>query len=399
MRVPYGDPFNCILRICTAMKILYVTPVFYPEVGGGEKYMFNLAREIAKKHEVIVITSAKILEGKKKIDNLLVYYLNFNEVFGTEVIPIHSLYKLVRGIKPDIIHGSGPSITQDIGFILSRVLGIPMIMTYHGNPNLDKTISRLYIKFATWIVLKKICKIIVTSKIRYSEMIEKRGINKERVQLIPVGVEFGKFKLEINTKSVIRDKFNLREKKIILFVGGLDRRHIYKRLDLLLNAIVSVKKEIPNTHLIIVGKGELLPEYKRTSEFLKLQNHVSFHPNVKDDELPYYYSSADLFVLPSPTEGEAFGIVLLEAMSAGIPVIASDKCGGSFAIEESNSGLVYKRYDIEDLSNKIIQILKDDSLASKLGENGIKCAQKYDWTQIAKEVETVYDEILSKNER
>jgi glycosyltransferase involved in cell wall biosynthesis len=149
--------------------------------------------------------------------------------------------------------------------------------------------------------------------------------------------------------------------------------------------------------LIIVGKGELLPEYKRTTEFLELQNYVSFHTNVKDDELPYYYSAADLFVLPSPTEGEAFGIVLLEAMSVGIPVIASDKCGGSFAIEESNSGLVYKRYDIEDLSNKIIQILRDDSLASKLGENGIKCAQKYDWTQIAKKVETVYNEILSKN--
>jgi glycosyltransferase involved in cell wall biosynthesis len=376
---------------------MYITPVFYPEVGGGEKYVLNLAREIAKKHEVIVITSAKILKGEKKIDNFLVYYLNFKEVFGTEVISIHLLYKLIRRIRPDIIHGNGPSITQDIAFVLSRIFDIPMIMTYQGNPNLDKTISRLYIKFATELVLKKICKIIVTSKMIYSEMIEKRGISQERLLLIPMGVEFAKFKLKVINKNIIRDKFALQGKKIILFVGGLGKRHIHKRPDLLINAIVSVKKEIPNTHLIIFGRGELVPEYKRITEFFKLQNDVSFHTSVNDDELPYYYSAADLFVLPSPIE--PFGIVLLEAMSAGVPVIASDKCGGSFAIEEGKAGLVFKSNDIDDLSKKIIEILRDDSLASKFGENGNKYVQKYDWTQMAKEFETVYNEILSKSKR
>ena len=118
-----------------------------------------------------------------------------------------------------------------------------MIMTYHGNPNLDKTISRLYIKFVTDLILKKICKIIVTSKMIYSEMIEKRGICQERLSLIAVGVEFAKFKLGVHNKNIIRDKFDLHGKKIILFVGGLGKRHIHKRPDLLLNSMVSVKED------------------------------------------------------------------------------------------------------------------------------------------------------------
>ena len=382
------------------MKILIITPTFYPQIGGGENYILNLARELGnkKKYDVSVVTSAKTLKGIRRIDNITVYYTPYKEIFGTEVISPFHVYNIIRRLKPDIIHGHGPSVSQDIGFFLSRLFGIPMVMTYHADLDPNKVISRIYMKLSTKVILKNIDKVIVTSKDVYFAKLLKRGIPREKLLTIPVGVEYNKF-INMHNNSLLKEKFNIREKKIILFVGGLDRTHLYKRLDLLINSMVLVKSKIPNVHLIIVGRGELVPEYKHMVELLNIQNDVSFHTDVTDNELPYYYSAADLFVLPSPTTGEGFGIVLLEAMSTGTPVITSDGCAGAFAVENGQAGLLYKAFDVNDLSVKITKILTDDELASKLGENGKRYAKNYEWKQIAQQIESVYKQILSKRIR
>lgn len=308
------------------MKILIITSTFYPQIGGGENYILNLARELKIKHGVSVLTSAKTLKGIHRIDNVTVYYTPYKEIFGTEVISPFHIYNTIRKLKPDIIHGSGPSVSQDIGFFLSIIFNIPMVMTYHSDLDPNNAISRIYTKISTKTVLKHMQKVIVTSK-KYFDILNEIGVPQEKLLAIPVGVEFTKF--TVQNSNLIKDKLNLKEKKIILFVGGLGRSHLYKRLDLLINSMVSVKSKIQNVYLLVVGRGEFVPDYKHMVERLEIQDNVSFHTGVKDDELPYYYSAADLLVLPSPSEREGFGLVLLEAMAAGTPVITSDRCGGS----------------------------------------------------------------------
>jgi glycosyltransferase involved in cell wall biosynthesis len=380
------------------MKILIITPVFYPQIGGGENYTMHLAIELAKRHKVIILTSAKALRGIRTIENITVNYCPYRQIFGTEVISPFSIYKTIRKLRPDIIHGNGPSVSQDIGFFLSRMLNIPMVTTYHADLNANKTISRLYAGLSTRVVLRNMHKIIVTSCNLFFGILQERGVPKGKLSVIPVGVEYEKFACMCDT-NLVRQRFNLKGKKIILFVGRLDRGHLYKRLDLLIHAFHFLKEKIQNAHLMIVGGGEFITQYKSMVKLLKIQDDVSFHTEVNDDELPYYYSAADIFVLPSPEKGEGFGTVLLEAMSTGIPIIASDKCGGAFAVEDSKAGLLYRAYDVNDLSSKIIKILTDNSLALKLREKGRGYAKRYEWGQICKEVEMVYDEVLSRQAR
>jgi glycosyltransferase involved in cell wall biosynthesis len=380
------------------MKILIISSTFYPQIGGGENYILNLAIELGRrKHDVWVLTSAQTVKGIRRIDNVTVLYAPYMKIFGTEVISPFHMYNIIRKLKPDIIHGSGPSVSQDIGFFLSRPLKIPMLITYHADLDPNKTISRIYTKISTKTVLKRMQRVIVTSK-KYFDILVERGVPQEKLLDIPVGVEFTKF-TDAQNSNLIKDKLHLKEKKTMLFVGGLDRGHLYKRLDLLINSLVLVKRKIRNAYLVVVGRGEFISKYKNMVEHLGIQEDVSFQTDVSDDELPFYYSAADLFVLPSPTEREGFGLVLLEAMAAGIPVIASDKCGGAFAVENGQAGLLYRAYDVNDLSVKIIKILMDDELASKLGENGKTYAKSHDWKKISHEIELVYEELLTNRNK
>jgi glycosyltransferase involved in cell wall biosynthesis len=376
------------------MKILFITPVFYPEIGGAETYNRILVNELSKNHhEITVITSGKMARGKRLLDSVVVYYSPYIKVFGTEVIsPLH-MYRIIRKVRPDLTHGTGPSVTQDIGFFLSRVLRIPMVMTYHATPDLNKAISRIYLSISSKLVLRHLRRIIVTSRRFYSELVEKRHIPKEKLTIIPVGVDYNKFATKGN-RNTVREQLSLGEKKIILFVGGLGRRHAYKRADLLIESLVLIRGKIPDVHLLIVGKGEFLPKYKEMVGLLNVQNEVTFCPDVSDEELPNYYSASDVFVLPSPSPLEGFGTVLLEAMSSGIPVITSEECGGAFAVKEGNSGLLYHGGDTKDLSEKIIRILSDDIMALRLSENGRRYSVNYDWSRIAKQVESVYYQTL-----
>jgi glycosyltransferase involved in cell wall biosynthesis len=385
------------------MKILVLTPAFYPEVGGGEGYVYHLSEELAKRNdEVIVIAPAKTLRGIRRLDgNITVYYCNYVQVLGTEIISPYAIYKILKRVKPQIIHGHGPSVIQDIGFLASRLFGIPMVATYHGDKNWEKLIPNLYMRVSTWLALKRLDKIIVTSR-RFFDILRNRGIAKEKLVVIPVGIDIARFASVHDNNGgrnvvVPRKKLGLEgDAKIVLFVGRLDKSHYYKRLDLLLSAFVQVKEKIKNSRLMVVGQGDLLRQHQRTAELLHIQNCTSFHTDVGDDKLPDYYASADVFVLPSPTEMEGFGIVILEAMAVGTPVIASDRCGGAFTIKESGSGLLYRAPDVDDLADKIIKILADDSVACNFGKKGAEYAKRFDWAAIAENIRQVYLDCLEE---
>ena len=177
----------------------------------------------------------------------------------------------------------------------------------------------------------------------------------------------------------------------VLFVGRLEKR---KGLDYLLNACAKAKRHSPNFRLVVVGPGtRLRPGYQKMVKDLRLTD-VVFTGFVPGAELPQYYRSADIFCAPA-TGGESFGIVLLEAMACGKPVVATHIDGYASLLSHGEEGLLVPARDEESLARALLSLLDDKYLRNQMGAEGRIKAEKYSWANVAHQVMDYYNSLLS----
>jgi phosphatidylinositol alpha-mannosyltransferase len=155
-----------------------------------------------------------------------------------------------------------------------------------------------------------------------------------------------------------------------------------------------VLKEIPTAKLVVVGQGFLERYYRRYVEE-HIKEHVFFVGHVPANELPRYYASCDLFCSPA-TGAESFGIVLLEAMATGTPIVCSDIPGYRTIMEEGKEGLFFRACDPDSLAERIIFMLRSPKLMSDIAGLGRAKAYAYDWKKVTKRVLDYYCEVLDK---
>ncbi len=208
----------------------------------------------------------------------------------------------------------------------------PLVITYHMDtraPDWRGLIFKLYAKFWMPGILRS-ADALVTSSFDFMAQSDARVLfaaDKSAWHEIPFGVDADTFQPRPKPEELFK-QFNLNPtKETLLFVGGLDKAHYFKGVPILLDALVKLqygyKKDL---QVIIAGDGDLRPQFEERARITKLSS-VRFVGHVDDEMLPYVYNMADLFVLPSINRGEAFGLVLLEAMASGVPVIATDLPG------------------------------------------------------------------------
>jgi len=203
-------------------------------------------------------------------------------------------------------------------------------------------------------------------------------------EIIPNGIDFKHFSTDVAPMPQYQDgKIN------ILFVGRLEKR---KGLRYLLEAYGKLKWDLPNIRLIVVGPGNPDKESYRVMSSQNLQD-VEFVGLVSYDDLPRYYASADIFCSPA-TGAESFGIVLLEAMSAGKPVVASDIEGFRGVMTHGEQGLLVPKKDSNALAEALGMLARDPELRRKLGGNGNRLAKEYRWEVVAGRVEAYYNTCL-----
>ena len=193
--------------------------------------------------------------------------------------------------------------------------------------------------------------------------------NRDKFIEIPFGVDTKKFRpnnynCDLNSDNKI---------KSILFVGSLDRAHYFKGIEVLLKAVSGLRTK--DWRLTIIGEGDLKPDYQKMAKQLKVENKVNFLGKIEDKELPLIYRRADLFILPSTTREEAFGLVLLEAMASGLPLIASDLPGVRSVFIDGVQGFLARPGDARDLQNKIEKIISNSNLLKKMSRNSRKLAE------------------------
>ena len=176
----------------------------------------------------------------------------------------------------------------------------------------------------------------------------------------------------------------------ILFVGRLEKR---KGLKYLLEAYSRLKWDLPNIRLLVVGPGHPDRDCFRIIGARGLDD-VVFVGKVSNDDLPRYYASADIFCAPA-TGAESFGIVLLEAMAAGKPVVASDIEGYKCIVSHGQQGLLFPPKDPEGLANSLALLIENPELGHRMGAKGREMVEEYRWSVVASQVEDYYDECLS----
>ena len=208
-------------------------------------------------------------------------------------------------------------------------------------------------------------------------------------EIIPNGIDTDQFRPDIAPIEALRDG-----RPNVLFVGRFNESR--KGLKYLLRAFALVRQEFPEARLIVVGPGTP-SRFERDIERCG-PGAVEFVGAVPKQRLPAYYAAADVFCAPS-TGRESFGIVLLEAMAAGKPVIASDIQGYTDVVRHDVDGLLVERKSPEALAMAIVHVLADRDLRDRLGQAGRLRALEYSWPVVAGRVLDTYQRALNRRTR
>lgn len=370
------------------MRILHTPVRFYPSIGGVERYVFDLSKQLVKNgHFVKIFCADDPASNIVNINGVFIERLNYiGKIANTNITP-SLFYKLIRE-DFEVIHTYLPTPwSLDLSVIIGKLKKKKVIVTYcndlTGNTLLSKLLSIIYSNSLLKLNLLLVDKIIIIQSdyIKYSRYLKRF---RYKIVFISPGVDITEFK----------NKSNKRLNNTVLFLSVLDRFHDYKGLNYLLEAITIVKQEIPDIKLMVGGKGELMDEYKKYSLKLGIKDNVDFLGFIPQKKIVDLYNQASVFILPSIGFEEGFGIVLLEAMACSTPVIATNIVGVSSEIELRNCGLVIKPKSTKQIANSIIKILRNKDLANLMGENARKLVKEnYDWQIISKAIEKTYKEL------
>jgi glycosyltransferase involved in cell wall biosynthesis len=369
------------------MQVIHVTPFYPPHLGGMENTVRELAERTAEMgHEVIIYTSNRIDNEPKLLskDNLQIHYLNSVEIAHTPIIfslPI----KLMRNIRKDtIVHiHFAIAYSSEIAMIISKVKRVRVVSHIHIDPQASGSLGFLLptYKRLFWKRILPLSDVVICPTKDYMNLISERyGVKQSKCMIIPLGVDLKKF----NTVSRHKSSDKVTD---LLFVGRLSKQ---KNLLMLLSAFKLLQKEFELT-LHIVGDGE---ERKIIEERIAEENlrNVILHGRVSHEELRNLYQKSDIFVLPSLYE--SFGLVLLEAMASGLPIVASDISGIRSVV--GGCGILVKPTP-ENFAGAITKLIKNESLREELIRKGKEKVKSYDWDVIAKRTLKVYYSVLSNS--
>lgn len=348
------------------MNILYYGEPNIDRGGGVSNVAYYLPKALRKNVNVTY------LSGIKSNENFPEIYLN---VFRQFIEKEFSIFHF--NTNPTFVNGSS------LFLIFARLRQARTVLNIHGIPQLEERVEQWHVplSFIDWArrlsYYNLADRIVVNSEFMRKNVIDWYGLSRDKVVVIPNGVN-----LKMFTES--SGRITLEGEPSVLYIGHFSR---LKGVDILIQAIAKVRSELPNVKLHLVGRGndrDLAILAKKEG----VEKNVIFHNWVKQSIAPRYYKSADICVFPS--RHESFGIVILEAMASGIPLIASDIPSFREIINDGVNGQLFKCEDVEDLSKKVIELYQNPNLRKDLTNNALEQVTMYSWEKIAQKYVSLY---------
>ncbi|HLM70300.1 MAG TPA: glycosyltransferase family 4 protein [Thermoplasmata archaeon] len=371
------------------MRIVQVTPFFHPHAGGVESHVRGLVREFAREgHEVTVVTSRfdRTLPLEEELEGYRILRTRTLGVLLGTPLDVGTR-RTVRSLDADVFHVHYPPPLTS--YFATRELskrGVPVVLTYHCDLYLPgyagRLLAGLYQTVFLPSTLERTDRIVVHTKSYGSTSTMLRG---RELSVIPSAVDLERFRPGIDA-SGLRADLRLVGKRVAVFTGRLVP---HKGVDVILEALQQLP---PDVVLVVVGAGPRLPSLVGLARRLDVDDRVRFCPAVSDEDLPRYLALADVFVFPSQNRLEGFGLVVAEAMAAGLPVVIADMPGVREVIEPGREGLLAEPLIANDLAEKIRTILDDPALGKRMGRAGRERAEaRYALPVVARSLLNLYE--------
>lgn len=376
------------------MKIAQIVCAYPPYAGGIGNSAYRFHELLSVKHEVVNFTPdntrpflrrghgavlPQLLWKLQKFDYIYLHY----PFFGTaEIVWLFKIFcqrpKLIIQYHMDVKNQSSAT----------KILSLPSRLIRDSLFNKAEVIVSSSLDYVKHGQLKK-----------YYET------HMEKFREIPFGIDLQKFQpnpisqpsannLVAKVKNIVKhinDLFIKKDRLDLIFIGGLDKAHYFKGVNVLLNSLPSLDQRKWN--LKIVGDGDLRPEYENLAARLNLTKRVEFAGKLSDAQMIKALQNSDLLILPSVNNNEAFGLVLIEALACGVPVIASDLPGVRKVFNDKREGLLVSPGSVEDLNRKLEFILKNESLRRDMAKAARNLAvRKYDQELMKQKYENLFTE-------
>lgn len=373
-------------------KTILVTAPYFPPYGGGlERYVFEISELLSKEFNVVVLASGERFgeDTLEHVGNVKVHRLSYRVKISNTPISFRwfkKIRKIIAHEKPDLLNVHMP--VPGIGDVAMLVSGkIPKVVTYHSGTMAKKSFFlnfcvHLYENTFLRYLIQKADKVICSSDyIRYGFLNKYLG---KSVTITP-GVDAKRFEEDLSMKT---------EYPSILFVAGLGKGEQYKGLSLLIDSMLEIKKTIPGIVLNVVGDGDMREEYELRVEQLRMEDCIKFWGKLNGPKLVEKYQKSHILV--SASTNESFSMVILEAMSSSLPVIAFDVGSTAQMIENGKNGFLLSSTSSHEITSKIIELISVKDLAESFGKLGRKkVIDKFTWATKLEEYKQVIREVVS----
>ncbi|WP_254272243.1 glycosyltransferase [Haloarcula marina] len=337
------------------MRILQVNKLYHPAIGGVEHAVKQLADGFhSRGYDVCVLAGTDRVQGtRERVDGVPVRRIGtIGTVLSTPLAPTFPSSLADAAANADVVHYHLPNPLAVVSHLLVRP-DAPTIVTYHSDIVRQARALRLYRPLLER-VLADVNHIITTSpRLRNNSTLLAPHVGKTSV--VPLGID-----PEVRDADPVTDP-RIEGRPVVLFVGRLT---YYKGVEYLVRAAAQVEDAV----FVVVGEGDRRRELEALADSLGVADRVVFPGYVPDDDLDRWYAAADVFALPSVEPSEAFGIVQLEAMARGLPVVNTDlPTGVPWVSRDGETGLTVPPRDSEDLADALATLLGDPHLRAECG--------------------------------
>ena len=355
--------------------------------SGGETYERELLRHLAARGHVIDIMLARHKRHPEGVRNWAIHRLPIGRglVWPVAMALLPPLIaRLHERTRFDLLRAHSLRFIGPAALIARRRYRLPVpVVAHHHHLDPDRLNPLIEAK-----VMRGADRVVVGSDFARRQAAAELSVPPERFAVVPYGVD-PRFQSGPCPERLVA-RHRLEGKLVTLYLGGLKER---KNLFFLLDCWQDVARDRPEAHLLVAGSGPLRQRLERHAAGLGLDGRVTFAGYVAEDEKVDYYNVADAFFFPSAMEG--FGLTVAEAMSCGVPVVASRRGSLPEVVEDGESGLLGDPEDRGDMAGKLALLLSDPALRAKLGAAGrARVERDFRWERCAAATARVYEDVL-----